>query len=376
MAPSTYHDADDDPGWDRAPATRPRSLAMRILHALLALSIVATPLAWASTQDGDHPERAPEVVDAKAEESASPMQAWARMAGGEWRVTYPDGQKLVQTWNWGPGQHSMRILSYRPDSLVEPPNGVHLLYWHPGRQEFVLKGLLANQRHMDGVMKIDGDQVELTFQFHTDSDTLQMSERWTFDGADKFHETMYAHTDAGVSPVRESDYVRSKELSPIAARTAKNAVQPSKALHGLSALVGHSWEAKAEGDAGNSFAAETDFAWVPGSDAIYAHAYKPATETEERSLQLDAYFYAHPRSKTLHYLALTTWGGVFEGDLRELPEGGIELIQKGFEGDQVTEYVERLDFQKDGRLRDRVWRMKDGKLEPLLDILHSKIQAD
>jgi hypothetical protein len=359
---------------------RPRSTTMRTLHALLTLPLVVTPLAWATAQDDIQPERSAEAVETQDEaqteiqEAKSPMEVWSRMAGGEWRVTYPGGQELVQTWNWGPGKHSMRILSYRPDSLFEPPNGVHLLYWHPGRKEFVLKGLLSKQRYMDGVMKIDGDNAELTFDFHTGSATYQMSQHWTFDGAAKFHETMYSHTDTGVSPIRESDYIRSKDLTPIKPRTADNAPKPSEALASLSTLVGHTWEAKGKWATGKDFTVESEFTWVPESDAIYARAFAPATKDAERTLLLDAYFYTHPKDKTLHYLALAKWGDVSEGNLRALPSGGVELTLKSYDGDKVSEYMERLDFEEDGRLRDRVWSMTDGKLGAMLDIHHNKIK--
>ena len=89
---------------------------------------------------------------------------------------------------------------------------------------------------------------------------------------------------------------------------------------------------------------------------------------------LDAYVYRHPATDTLHCLALSRWGGVYEGDLTVLEDGGLQLALEGYEGDQAVPHVVRFDFGKDGTLRNRVWSVEGSERTLLLDVRHRKVE--
>ena len=89
---------------------------------------------------------------------------------------------------------------------------------------------------------------------------------------------------------------------------------------------------------------------------------------------LDAYFYHHTGTGALRCLALSSRGGVYEGDLTVLECGALQLDLKGYEGDQVVPHVVRFDFEQDGTLRNRVWSLEVTDRRPLLDLHHEKVE--
>lgn len=54
--------------------------------------------------------------------------------------------------------------------------------------------------------------------------------------------------------------------------------------------------------------------------------------------------------------------------------GALQLDLKGYEGDRVDRHVVRLDFEKDGTLRYRVWSLQGAERTLVLDVHHKKFK--
>jgi hypothetical protein len=201
-----------------------------------------------------------------------------------------------------------------------------------------------------------------------------MGLRWTFDGPDKYRDTLLEATGpAGLTPINELDHVRSKPPATPRPRTVEGAPKPSERLKALESLLGHTREAEGEWAGGGAFHARSTFEWVPLADAIYARVLAPTKDGEPGHL-LDAYFYHHTGTGALRCLALSNRGGVYEGDLTVLDGGALQIDLKGYEGDRVIPHVVRLDFEQDGTLRHRVWSLKGAERTLLLDVRHKKLK--
>ena len=89
---------------------------------------------------------------------------------------------------------------------------------------------------------------------------------------------------------------------------------------------------------------------------------------------LDAFFYHHTGTGALRCLALSSRGGVYEGDLTVLEGGALQLDLKGYEGDQVVPRVVRFDLEPDGTLRNRIWSLEGTDRRLLLDVHHERVE--
>lgn len=312
---------------------------------------------------------------------ADPMASFARMAGGEWRMTAPGmTARMFDTWHWGPGRRSMMSQVYGTGADGKPWRELLVVYWHPGLKEVRLLGLHLDipglgRGVMEGAIRFDGESAEAEFDLHQPGHPgraiRKMGLRWAFDGPDRYHETLLEDSGAGLALLAEWDFARSGELSalPTVAAEAKKA---SEHLKVFESLVGHTWEAGGDRGAGDAAGMRTTFEWIPYVDAIYARSLALAKDGEFAHV-LDAYIYLHAGTKALRCLALSDSGGVYEGGATVLEGGGLRLDLKGYEGDRSVEREVRIDLEGDGTLRQRLWSVEGGERTLVLDVRHTKM---
>jgi len=348
---------------------------MRLHHAFAALSLTGALSACTAGQDKS-PDVRPLREPAPAE-VANPMASFARMVGGEWKMTALAGTSTYDIWHWGPGQHSMRAMTDGSGSDVvrEPWRELQIFYWHPGRKQVCLLGLSPFARGVsEGTIKFDGESADGVFDLYQTGGRRKMGLRWTFDGPDKYHDILLEATGPeGLKPMNEWNHFRSKGPPEPRAPTVEKTPEPSELRKLFEPLLGHSWQAKGGWASGSAFHIVTTFEWIPYADGIYARTIALTKDGEPTHL-LDAYFYHHTGANLLRCLALSNRGGVYEGDLTVLDGGALQLDLKGYEDDRVVPHVVRFDFEKDGTLRDRVWSLKGTERTLMLDVRHKKLE--
>ena len=171
----------------------------------------------------------------------------------------------------------------------------------------------------------------------------------------------------------EWNHVRSRTPTAPRPPTAAEAPQPLEHLKALGPLLGNTWEAKGAWPTGEAFRVQTVFEQVPYVEGIYARTM--ALTKDGAPLHLfDAYFYHHTGTGALRCLALSSQGGVYEGDLTVLAGGALQLDLLGYEGDQVVPHVVRFDFEQDGTVRNRVWSLAGTDRRLLLDVRFESIR--
>jgi len=329
----------------------PRGLALALLVPLSACT--------------GAPDGAPRVEiapDPAPVEPADPMAPFARLIPGAWQVTFASGAIGVDSWHWGPGQHSVRS------------GELEVYYWHPGRKEIRMLSMHADIPGVgrgvgEGTIRFDGDVAEGVFDLYQPRGPRKLGLHWRFEGPDKYHDTLLEQTGPeGLRPA--NGWVRVRIPRPEGMpRGAAEARPPSEALQAFGALVGGTWEADGAAATGNLPRTRTTFEWIP--DYIHVRAHAPGRDGEP-VLLLEAYVYQHVKTGALRCLALSESGGVYEGDLSVLESGALQFDMKGCERDEVVPLVVRLDLDPDATLRLRVESSAGGARALVLDARHRK----
>jgi hypothetical protein len=347
---------------------------MRLHHIIIALSLIAALSACIAPLD-QRPVTKPPYKPAPAE-VVDPMAPFARLVGGEWKPTAPGmlGQ-LFDTWHWGPGRHSIRVMTDGSGADGNPWRALRVFYWHPGRKQICLWGVSTYARGvLEGTIKFDEETADGIFDLYQTVARRKMGLRWTFDGPDKYRDVLLEATGPeGLQWMNEWDHIRSKGPPAPRPPTTEVAPKPSEHLKALEPLLGHTWEAKGRWAAGDVFHIQSAFEWIPYADGIYARA-MAQTQNGEPTHLLDAYIYHHTGTNALRCLALSNLGGVYEGDIKVLDGGALQLDLTCYEGDKVFQRVVRIDFAKDGTLRHRVWSLEATERTLMLDVRHQKLE--
>jgi hypothetical protein len=290
---------------------------------------------------------------------------------------------MFDTWHWGPGKHSIRVMTDGANAADgnSPWRAVRVFYWHPGRKEVCLLGLSPFMSGVsEGTIKFDGETADGIFDLYQTRNQRKMGLRWDFDGPDKYHDILLEATGPeGLQWMNAWDHIRSK--GPPAARPPAPAQAPtlSEHLKPFEPLLGHTWETKGEAKGewpvtgGDAFQVQTVFEWIPYADGIYARVIAPSKHGDvEPTHLLDAYFYRHTGTGALRCLALSNRGGVYAGDVTVLDDGALQSDLKGYENDQVVTQVAHFDFEKDGTSHLRLWSVEGAERTLMLDIHHKK----
>ncbi len=312
-----------------------------------------------------------------------PMAPFARLVGGEWKMTAASGTSMYDTWHWGPGRHSLRAMTHGEAADHSPWRELRVLYWHPGRKQVCLLGVGPFQRSVwEGTMKFDGETAEALADLHQSGPRhRRMRVRWTFDGPDTYHEELLEATGAkGFEHLAAWDRFRSRPAAPtpVQPNPATNLAAPpvpSEFLKALEPLLGHTWGAagipELEWAAGPDLRSTVE--WIPYADYLYVRVAAPVKDAEPAHV-LDAYIYHHTETGKLRCLALSSRGGVYEGDIAVRGGGALEIDLKGYEGDRVVPYAVRFSFVKGGDLSQRVWSVKDSERTLLFELRHKRAE--
>jgi hypothetical protein len=301
------------------------------------------------------------VQKPSSDEVADPMASFARLVGGEW-----SGLSALQTWQWGPGKHSIR------------GGELEVIYWHPGRKQVCLLSMHADipgvgRGSGEGTMKFEGETANGVLDLYQPRGLRKLAMRWAFQGPDTYRDTLLEDSGAGFTTLAEWERVRvpKRTESP---REAEQTLTLPEHLKAFEALLGRTWEAQVRmGDSvtGEAVHIQSTFEFVP--DYVYGRVLAPSKDGEPAHV-LDVYFYQEVRTGSLRCLALSNRGGVYTGEVIVVDGGALHLDLKGYEGERVVPLVARFDFEKDDTLRQRVWSLEGGERSLTLDVRHQRLE--
>jgi hypothetical protein len=329
---------------------------MPALHRSLALVLSVTSSAAGAVQ-----------------EAREPMAPFARLVGGEWRMTRDDTAIQFDTWTWGPGRRS--VVNSTHGTVDDAPWRVlDVYYWHPGLEEVRVLGLhpdipKVGRGVMEGAIAFEDESAEARFDLFQPGSAHKprtMCLRWVFAGSERYRETLLEADgpDAAFSELAGWDYVRGATLTPAPPLDAP-LLEPSEDLRALAPLLGGTWTPR--GDAAWTATLE----WLPVVEVVRVRVRSAA----DGDLRLEAYLYHHPTQDVLRCLALTADGGVYEGRL-PAPEGGsLRLPLAGRTEAGANRHDVLLEPQPDGAWRARAWSLEAAGRTPVLDALLARGEA-
>src|SRR5262245_12640298 len=117
-------------------------LPRRILqvHFAFLAQFLTVALSAGTAREDKGPDAKP-VQEPVPAQAANPTASFARMVGGEWKMTAAAGTSMFDTWHWGPGRHSMRVMTDGLGADGNPWRALGVVYWHPGRKQVCSLGL-------------------------------------------------------------------------------------------------------------------------------------------------------------------------------------------------------------------------------------------
>lgn len=345
---------------------------LRFSAAIIMLSLIAGPETPAR-QTANH-EVAPQPNSAPAE-AGDQVAGFARMLGGEWKMTVESGKSMYDTWHWGPGKHSLRVMTQGEDAQGNPWRAIQAVYWHPGRERICLWGLNPYAQSVEeGTITLEPETAEAIYDLYQAGGRRTIARRWTFDGRDRYRSALLEAVEPGrFVPLVEFVYVRSQPHTKAAPVLSEKAPEFPARLKALESLQGRPWEApvgaKDTALLGAAAHIRSAIEWIPYADGIYVSVHAASADGEPEHV-LDAYIYHHTGARALRCLALSSRGGVYEGDVDALDGGSLQAELKGREGDREALLVVRLDREVDGTIRQRLWSSEGDQRTLMLDVHH------
>lgn len=303
-----------------------------------------------------------------------PMAAFARMEPGEWRL----GTTHATTWTWGPGGHSIRAHRIGSDVDDNPWRELLIYYYRPDRKQIHLLSFHPDIPGIgrgvgQGTFEIDGDSAAASLELDQPRARRKLASRWTFEGPDKYRETLLEHNGRRLAPIAEWEYVRSMEpaASPEADPEPDRIPTPSKNIRAFVPLLGP-WESREQV---NGSRLGTTFEWMEYLDVVSMRLdWASGTGTTEQLLV--AYLYHHVGRNELRCLALSATGEVYEGGVSLLQGRSLELDLMRHGGEEGSRRLVRFDFESDGSLRARVWSVDGDDRRIMHDIIHRRTSLE
>ena len=304
------------------------------------------------TQEDALPESVEERTDAS--EPSGTLTEFSRLVGGEWRMGDMEAPAQRDVWAWGPGRRSMHSRTHNSKENGETTSGVsRVLYWHPGRRAFVMQVFLWEGMYGEGVVTPREDGMRYEYElFYPSQPRRDLVLDWTFDGPDALR--MVLTEDIGrQEPVElaQWDYGRAESITPAPA-SALDPPEPVRQLSALARLVGHEWEGEIGSSGGSARRVRATFEWIPYIEVVYARV-DEITQNESEDRVMDVYIYHHTGTGRLRCLALSSAGGVHEGQIEVRGDGSLGIEWTDYVGDRADRHSARIEFEDELVLRYR-----------------------
>jgi hypothetical protein len=316
----------------------------------------------------------------------NPMESFSRLIGGRWQMTAQSGTSMFDTWRWGPGRRSIRVMTDGEGADGKPWRSVSVYYWHPGRKEIRTLSVQPFRRGVnEGSITFDGQRAEGFADLHQTGDKREMGLRWTFEGGDTYRDALLEKGPQGYEVLVEWERVRVSEegaagVGVLDARGG-HSLRPSALMEPLAKFLGSVWERRA-GESDVPVAAErragtrTTFEYVAYADAIYGRV-EEIGASGARAHAMDVYLYHHTGAGVLRYLALGTDAKgeavVYEGNITPSKDGRSLVFDLKATSAGGAERMEmQLEFDADASVRQRVWSIKGETRALMLDARHAK----
>lgn len=288
------------------------------------------------------------------------MAPFARMIDGEWATTSESGHIMRDRWYWGPGKHSVRVMTRGESAGGAPWRHVQVYYWHPQLKQICLRGFSCYAGGVSaGSMTFDGTRADGRFDLFQDGGRHRtMGLRWEFDGTDAYEDTLLESTNSAKMEVLASWTRRRVEPAAVpAVDDLGDPLPPSVAA--FAPLLDHSWETLPSRRDDNTPRHRTTLEWVPLARVLHVSIESRTGDAAPMHL-VDAYLHEHTATHTVRCVALTADGSVYEGTVTSLSSVALTMRLSGTDGTHTREIETEFELAKDDTIHSHVWSVVGG----------------
>lgn len=271
------------------------------------------------------------------------------MVGGEWRMKTKDGSQMIETWQWGPGKKSLKVVTHGFNASDNnfPWRDIEIIYWHPMRKEIRMLGISPMWRGVrEGVVTAKGGKLSGTIDLYQTVGTRRLG--WSLEpqGANTFFEALASENPAGkMERFVDWTFERNKSITPMVYPKKGTKIEPSAEMMGVRDLVTE----RKHPDGGS-----VSFVYVPYADAIYFSSSTPAKDGRKAGSEHGLIYY-HTGAKERRYFAISSSGEVSEGTVRYTRGFSWEIKMKRFSENKVRGLTKTLTFFRHGEFLDETF---------------------
>lgn len=300
------------------------------------------------------------------------LQPFGYFLAGEWTITFQSGTSMTDTWDWGPGRHSVQVQTQGWGAGGEPWQGIQVLYWHPKDQRIASLGLSPFARGIsEGTVRFDGKIGSSEFDLHQTMGLRKMGTVTQVLETDRYHEALNEYTERGLGTLVAFDFVRSADRSPPPRHPGESLLEPSPLYDPIRPLIGRTWRTTAMSSS-KALDLDTSVEWLPYVDAVVATISAVDDDSPDPRL-FQIYVFHHTGTDRLECLALSRWGGVWRGTIESTEEGALLISLSELSKEREPSRQLSLHFSS----ADEVYSSIEGLRDPAFtDLRHSALPKE
>ncbi len=329
------------------------------------------------TRNGPWPRKATPTTESPV---PAPLAPFARMIGGEWRVTFASGTTQFDRWRWGPGRHSIISETFGTDAEAKPWRVLTVYFVEPGSDAVRVvsshppAGELGRGMSSGTAVMRDASMTARTMlrQSGRPDHSRSIETLWDFRGPDAYRSALAEDGGRGFEEMVAWEYTRSRALSEMPA-IADDAAQPAGALSFLASTVAHRWQAdvmpasEVANDIGASM--RTDLSVIPYLQAIHAQVTEIPTSAGLGS-SIEAFVLQPVDRGPYRVLVLTASGCVGEGTVTITDDRSLDCSLEVVRGKDTLRRRLRVTLEPGDTMRTQVWSADSEPGALLADLLH------
>ena len=119
----------------------------------------------------------------------SPLGPFASLPPSQWKMGTTSNVGMYDTWMWGPGYHSIRVMTHNDsDPDTTPWRAVQAIYRNPATNKLHAWSINPYAHSVDeGVITVTPNSAECTSDLYQTNIHRFLTRRWTFESAEIHH---------------------------------------------------------------------------------------------------------------------------------------------------------------------------------------------
>jgi hypothetical protein len=298
----------------------------------------------------------------------SPLEHFGKLVSDSWTVTAKTGRKMHHTWKWGPGKQSIERWTDGESAQGTPWKELIVYYWQPNEKRVRFLGISPYASGINhGTIAFDGQSAIADSRLAQTQGIREMQTRWRFENADCYRETLLERDSTGkLNELVSFEHLREPVDANSQTRVPASPAVIRDELSGLGFLLGDSWAGKLDGKSQASL--RTSLNWISHANFFLGRVTEEPASNDSKVFA-NFYVYFDTESKSVRCLIVTSEAQAFEGQIRQAPEGDVQVELKSTSFEEITLITTSFEKTAPNRFRQRM-RTTQGSTEAQTLTMH------